>query len=467
MNRMTDRKPNILFVFPDQWRKQAVGFLGEDPVMTPNIDRFAKESMFLDNAISCFPLCSPNRSSMLTGRYPLSTGVTTNCKLGLDIALNADEKTIGNMLKDAGYATGYIGKWHLDLPEQNREPEPASGARHWDAYTPPGEKRYGFDFWYAYNAYDRHLAPHYWKDTPEMIEVDEWSLQHETDVAASFIRNRDKEKPFALFVSWNPPHQPFGEVPDRYKAMYADMELEFRPNVLEGEAKRQAVEHLRDYYAAVTGMDEQFGRLLGLLREEGIEDDTIVVLTSDHGELMGAHDWTEHKNIWYEEAIVVPCMFRWPGKVKSGRDGTMFNSVDLVPTLLGLADLPVPDRVQGTDLSAVMREGVLEPPRRANPSSAFICHYPGALSEHREAAESGRNINAFGWRGVRTAQHTYVVKRPFGSSATERLLYDNMADPYQLSPKRIDDLPADAAAGKLEGELRHWLERIGDPFMLD
>ncbi|WP_409345094.1 sulfatase [Paenibacillus sp. MBLB4367] len=461
---MTKRKPNVLFVFPDQWRKQAIGFLGEDPVMTPNVDRFARESMFLDNAISCFPLCSPNRSSMLTGRYPLSTGVTTNCKLGLNVAMKANEKTIGNMLKDAGYATGYIGKWHLDEPEQNREQKPLSGAAHWDAYIPPGDRRFGFDFWYAYNAYDRHLSPHYWKDSPEMIEVDEWSLQHETDVAADFIRGRDKEKPFALFLSWNPPHQPFDEVPDKYKAMYADMEIDFRPNMLEGEAKQQAVDHLRDYYAAVTGMDEQFGRLLELLREEGIEDETIVVLTSDHGELMGAHNWAEHKNIWYEEAIVVPCMFRWPGAIKNGGSDVLFNSVDLVPTLLGLIGLEVPSRVQGTDLSTVMLEG--EAPS-ARPKSAFICHYPGALPEHAEAARTGQDINAYGWRGVRTASHTYVAQKAFGSNVPERLLFDNITDPFQLSPKRIADPKEDEMAEELEKELQQWLERIGDPFSLN
>ncbi|MFE5320003.1 sulfatase [Paenibacillus sp. NPDC056579] len=454
-------KPNLLFVFPDQWRKQAVGFRNEDEVMTPVIDRFAQESLAVNNAISCFPLCSPNRSVMLTGRYPLSTGVTSNCKLGLDVKMNDDERTIGNILKEEGYQTGYIGKWHLDLPEQCSDPEPASGARHWDAYIPPGPRRFGFDYWYSYNAYDRHMAPHYWRDTPQMTEPGEWSTKHETDVAIDFIKNRNQEQPFCLYVSWNPPHQPFEQVPDSYKEMYADRQVTFRPNV-QGEGTAQAEQHLRNYFAAVTATDDQFARLLQTLEDEGLADDTIVVLTSDHGEMMGSHGWLEHKNIWYEESIGVPFLLRYPGKIQPGADNCLLNSSDLVPTLLGLMDIPVPDRVQGTDLSSVLLgKG------DSRPESAFICHYPGGLEEHRKAAEQGLNVNAFGWRGVRTERYTYVAKRSFGDAALQRLLYDNEQDPYQQHPVRFEACPLEGPAVQLEQQLKGWLEKLEDPFVLE
>ncbi|UQZ86924.1 Arylsulfatase [Paenibacillus konkukensis] len=457
---MNKKQPNLLFVFPDQWRRQAVGLFNEDEVSTPNIDRFAGESLTLNHAISCFPLCSPNRSVMLTGRYPLSTGVTSNCKLGLPIKLNDDELTIGGVLKEAGYQTGYIGKWHLDVPEQSLEPEPASGARHWDAYIPPGPRRFGFDFWYSYNAYDRHMHPHYWQDTPQMIEPNVWSTEHETDVAIDYIRRRDPDQPFCLFVSWNPPHQPFEQVPERYKAMYADKPVKYRPNVW-GDGLAQAEQHLRNYYAAVTATDDQFGRLLAALEEEGLADDTIVVLTSDHGEMMGSHGWLEHKNVWYEESIGIPFFIRYPGRIPSGGSDCLLNSPDLVPTLLGLMNVPVPEKVQGTDCSAVFRgEGGKEP------ASAFICHYPGSVEEHRKAREQGLEINAYGWRGVRTHRYTYVAKRSFGDAALTRLCFDNESDPYQLNPLRFDQAPKEGPAVLLERELGQWLAKLDDPFEL-
>lgn len=241
---------------------------------------------------------------MLTGRFPLLTGVTTNCRPGTKIKLNDNEVTIGNMLKEEGYQTGYIGKWHLDVPESSIDPKPLSGAINWDAYIPPGPRRFGFDFWYSHNANDRHMSPHYRSDTHDKIISGKWSTKHETVVAIRFIKERDTSKPFCLFVSWNPPHQPFEEVPEQYKAMYADKPLHVRPNV-NAQGMEQTEKYMRNYFAAVTGTDHEFGRLMAALDEAELTEDTIVVLTSDHGETMGVHGWLGHKNIWYEESIGV------------------------------------------------------------------------------------------------------------------------------------------------------------------
>ena len=165
-------KKNLLFVFADQWRGSAIGYAREDPVQTPVMDRFCEESVYCDHAFSTFPLCSPHRASLLTGRYPLSTGFFTNCKTGLSMRLQDGEIGIGQVLKEAGYQTAYIGKWHLDEPERNREENPASGALGWDAFTPPGVRRHGFDYWYSYGASDAHLQPHYRLDPPDTIRLD-------------------------------------------------------------------------------------------------------------------------------------------------------------------------------------------------------------------------------------------------------------------------------------------------------
>jgi arylsulfatase A-like enzyme len=246
--REAPRRPNLLYVFPDQFRPFAMGFMHADPVLTPNLDRFAAQSVVFSNAVSNYPVCSPYRAMLLTGRWPHSTGVTTNCNTGTpNIFLRPEERCFSDVLAEAGYCAGYIGKWHLDTPtaEDARYGEgPRGGANGvvWDAYTPPGPRRHGFSFWHAYGCCDRHLHPHYWVgDAPvsRPTAVEEWSVKHETDVAVDFIANRDgklrdPEKPFALFVAFNPPHPPYNQVPEAYKARYAGKqpeELLNRPNV--------------------------------------------------------------------------------------------------------------------------------------------------------------------------------------------------------------------------------------------
>ncbi|MEC0228498.1 sulfatase family protein [Paenibacillus alba] len=466
-------KPNIIYIFADQWRKQAAGFMGEDPVMTPHIDRFAEESLVFNHALSCTPLCSPHRAALMTGKYPQSTGVYTNCKIGADVMLSPDEVCIGDTLKSAGYETGYIGKWHLDLPEQNLSPEPVSGARDWDAYTPPGAKRHGFDFWYSYGAYDHHMEPHYWKDTPDMIEVKQWSLEHETDVALDYIRSKGNgSEPFALFVSWNPPHSPFELVPEKYKQLYTGRELKLRPNVRAehlaahtGEPFESGDEALQrytsDYFAAVTGMDEQFGRIMQEVQQLGIAENTLIVLTSDHGELMGSHGFMA-KHSWHEESIAIPCLMNWAGTIEKGRTNLLFNSVDIMPTLLGLAGIPVPSTAEGLDLS-----GDILGKSQTEISSAFICAFPGRKDAIEQYAACGLDNRLFGWRGLRTERYTYVVHKGYVPGAEpQRLLYDHEQDPYQLNPRIITECQEDELLLSLEEELKSWLTRTGDSFEL-
>ncbi|MGO4109429.1 sulfatase family protein [Paenibacillus sp. YAF4_2] len=468
-------RPNIIYIFADQWRKQAAGFMGEDPVITPNIDRFAQESLVFQHALSCTPLCSPHRAALMTGRYPQSTGVYTNCKNGADVMLSPDEVCIGDVLKGAGYQTGYIGKWHLDLPEQNKCPEPESGARDWDAYTPPGPKRHGFDYWYSYGAYDHHLKPHYWRDTPDMIKVDQWSLEHETDMALDFIRTKGSDgskDPFALFVSWNPPHSPFELVPDRYKEMYSGRELSLRPNVSSeqltahtGEPFESGDEALlrytRDYFAAVSGMDEQFGRIWQEVQKLGLSENTLIVLSSDHGELMGSHGLMA-KHSWHEESIGIPCLMNWKGMIRQGGTELLFNSVDIMPTLLGLAGLPVPSAVEGLDLS-----GDILGRSHTKISSAFLSAFPGRKEAIESYAAEGLDNRRFGWRGIRTRQYTYVVHQGYApGDDVQRVLYDHERDPYQLDPLIIKGLPQTELLMALEEELQSWLERTQDKFDL-
>ena len=181
------KKPNLLVVFADQWRNTARG-LHNPQIATPNMDRFAEEAFSTDQAVSGCPLCSPYRSELLTGRRAVHTGVIGNCMTGYDMCLSPDELCISQVLKESGYRTGYIGKWHLDSPELNSGSQPLSGAEGWDAYTPPGKKRHAFEYWHAYNAWNDHLHMHYWEESCEKIFTDLWSPVHETDKALSSWR---------------------------------------------------------------------------------------------------------------------------------------------------------------------------------------------------------------------------------------------------------------------------------------
>ncbi|WP_281358967.1 sulfatase family protein [Litoribacterium kuwaitense] len=375
---------------------------------------------------------------------------------------------MSDVLKDAGYQTGYIGKWHLDLSEKNLSESPESGADGWDAFTPPGPKRHGFDFWYSYGAWDQHLSPHYWQDTPEKMKVNQWSVEHETDVALDFIKRRNPEEPFALFVSWNPPHTPYEQVPEKYKEMYENLNEPFRENVNAdtfkvhtGEEIRGGLEELaekrKNYFAAVTGIDENFGRILAALKEEQLEEDTIVVLTADHGELMGSHGLMT-KHVWYEESIGVPFAIRWPGQVVPQTTDALLNTVDIMPTLLQMAGLHVPDTVEGIDLTPVLKGEDDEQ------EAVFLCAYPGRVPAIEKFEKAQLDHLAYGWRAVRTKNHLYAVHRGYvPGEPTVRLLHDLKNDPYQLQPVEISDATSEETAKALEDQLLHWLTEQNDP----
>jgi len=421
-----------------------MGFLGQDPVLTPRIDAFAKESLFLPHAVSNYPVCSPHRAILMTGQYPARNGVMANCnssRTHLQNYLKEDAVCLTDVLSDAGYSTGYIGKWHLDGPDAT----PPGEKIEWDAFTPPGPHRHSVDFWYSYGTFDDHLHPHYWTgDRPESdrIEVNQWSPEHEADQAISYIRNdegdfRDSSQPFALFVSMNPPHPPYHLVPERYKSLYEGKsaeELLVRPNVdLGSESSKRARAGVADYFAMVSGVDEQFGRILDALEAQGIADNTIVVFTSDHGEMMGGHGRMS-KNVWYEESLNIPFLVRYPGAIQPGEDDLILGTPDIFPSLLGLMQMQdeIPESVEGFDRSGILTGGAGERPD----AGLYMRVVPGRPDG--------------GIRGIRTHHHTYVA--PQGPEAPP-LLFDNVSDPYQQR-SLIGE------SGTLETELKQQMNQL-------
>jgi arylsulfatase A-like enzyme len=469
-------RPNIVYVFPDEYRQQAVGFMGQDPVLTPNLDRLAREGVVFTNAVSNFPVCSPYRAMLLTGKYPFRNGVPSNCNTERsDSYLRPDEKTLSDTLKAAGYSLGYIGKWHLDYPEEETWPYTEgrrSDGRVWDSYTPP-ERRHGFDFWYAYGCCDRHLDPHYWTgDAPmeERIDPGEWSVKHETDIAVSYIRNeageRNPAKPFALFVAYNPPHMPFDQVPEEYLRLYEEQtvdELLNRPNVcLEGRGE-SAARDVYGYFGAVSGIDDQFGRILKALDDEELSENTIVIFTSDHGEMMGSHGLM-HKVVWYDESFLVPFIARWPARLRHRTDDLLIGVPDIFPTLLGMTGIPemVPVGVQGKDLSGWVLDEQMDKTavtRAAGNSSDSISTEGESRPEEVLYLSIPFHASAADRRGVRTDRYMYVVERIDGIE--NRYLYDYRDDPYQMN-NLIGAKPE--VERDLDSRLTRLLTETGDPW---
>jgi len=424
------KRPNLIYIFADQLRHSALGYAGDRNARTPNIDRLAAQSVSFSNAVSTMPVCAAHRASLLSGLYPSTTGMVIN-----ELRVNPAHRCLGHVLTDAGYETGYIGKWHLWANQAGNHLEPRN------SYIPPEYKRYrlGFDgSWAAYNFNHQYYKAFYFGDGPERIEVRGYEPDVQTDLALRFIRDKAKgPKPFALVLSYGVPHDPwtadnvpaedvrlFDGVEFRLPQTWSDrpdpyMDRFTEPGPWLSNFKVNIPSFLRHYYALAAGLDRNIGRLLRALDGGGIAGDTIVVFSSDHGEMLGAHGRIQ-KLTFYEEAARVPFLVRWPGRIPAGsvRDACL-GTPDILPTVLGLMGLPIPEGVEGMDLSriALGRGG-------PEPDAAFL----------QGMGHTFEWIDGFEWRALRDKRLTYAVYRRDGSEH----LYDNVEDPLQKANRAAD-----------------------------
>ena len=453
-------KKNLVYVFADQWRFHAIGCSNEDDVCTPYMDSFASESLICTGAVSSYPLCSPHRAALMTGKHPLSCGMWTNCKTGLNekICLSPDEITIHDVLHDAGYETAYVGKWHLDESEQNYSSRPRSGAEEWDAYTPPGERRHHIGFWYSYGAMNDHLHPHYWHDDERQINADQWSAQHDTDIALRWLKDRkDKKQPFSLFISWNPPHPPYDSIPVE---LVSTRDRKIRENVPEEMRNNEVfLKNMREYFSAVEGLDYQFGRIIGFLKTEGLYDDTVIVLSSDHGDCMGSHG-LYGKNYWWDESIRIPLVIKADCFEKGSVSDAIVASEDHMPTILDILGVDIPSTCEGLSL-----KNVLSGKKGISREYCYLTMIPGMPEQAKAYSSLGLDRKCFGWRGIRTQRYTYVVDNGIvPGTERRRFLFDSLADPYQMNGEVLSVL--DKRASYYDVLIRKTSEKLNDPFLL-
>ena len=271
-------------------------------------------------------------------------------------------------------------------------------------------------------------------------------------------------------MSWNPPHLPYELVPDEYYEKFKDADVCWRPNVPKEMRTPEMETKARQYFAAVYGLDLQFGRIYEYLRENGLEENTIVVLSADHGEMMGSHSKMS-KNIWYEESIHIPLMIRQKGRLVPGECRDMFASPDHMPTLLELLGAPVPDTCEGYShgnwiLNHPAQPHTVYAPDPEAPQDMFLCSYPGGADMVAEFSKRGLTHKAYGWRGIKADGYTYVCYNGYEPGETpHEWLYDCKADYYEMSPEEIPSDCQDEQILHFRKRLREYLDKIGDPFL--
>ena len=426
----TIKKPNVIYVFADQWRAQDAGYAGNKDVYTPHIDHLASESLRFKYAVSCMPVSTPYRASLLTGQYALTHGLFLN-----DVTLRPDAKTIGVSYRKAGYDTAYIGKWHVHGNGRSN-------------YIPPTH-RHGFEYFKVLECTHDYNHSKYYDQNDENGKIwDGYDMFAQTDDARTYIRQQaQKEKPFLLALSWGPPHNPYETAPQKYKDMYRDMNITLRPNVPE-EAKQQAINDIKGYYAHISAMDDCIGHLQQTIREAGIEDHTIFVLSSDHGDMLGSQG-LQRKQKPYDESILVPFLLKYPQLFgKHGKEvNTLLNTPDIMPTLLSMSGLPIPNTVDGNDLFPI-----LTGKKKDNTEAALIqCVSPFGEWERRHGGKE--------YRGIRTRRYTYVK-----DLTGLWLLFDNETDPYQMNNLANQTAYTDIRKN-LDAILVKMLKKLNDQFL--
>jgi len=432
------QRPNILFILTDQMRSTAMGCAGVEVVRTPHLDRLASEGTRFINAVANTPACTPSRASLLTGKHVLTHGLVQN-----DMTLGFDHRAIGQCFTGAGYRSAYIGKWHVDGVNRG-------------GYIPPGPRRQGFaDFWAGTECNHDYFNGYYYDDaTRQPIWFDGYEPDGQTNLAINYLekqaRNRD---PFCLFLSWSPPHCPYEAVPDSYRRLYPPAEIALLPNATGSGIQNpgglsDTAQQLRKrqiisgYYAHISAIDACVGRLMAALDAGDLRRNTIVVFTSDHGDMLFSHNRGWKCKPW-RESVGIPLIMRWPGIIPAGHvTRGPISVVDLMPTLLRLAGVVIPGDVEGKNLAAFVRGD-----ETAAQESVYI-NFPCM----------NKTWNMPGWRGVVTRTHTYAAT-PEGPW----LLYDDIADPFQMA-NLAESTESRPLLKQLDGLTRRWLAETRDDF---
>ncbi len=398
--RPRQRRPNVVVVFTDQQRWDTTGLHGNPMGLTPNFDRLAHAHTHVARSFTCQPVCGPARSCMQTGQYATSTGCYRN-----GIPLAPDSRTLAHHFGAAGYQTGYIGKWHL---HDSRVHGPV-----------PADHRFGYDNWLASNILE--FTSHEYDTVLYDGEDDEVKLPgYRVDALAdAAIRYMDawKEDPFFLFLSFIEPHHqndvddypPPEDYRERFTGGWVPPDLA----ALGGSAHR----HLGGYYGQVKRLDEALGRVWDALVSLGLEEDTVLLHTSDHGCHFRTRN-SEYKRSCHESSIRVPTLLAGGDFRGGGMVHELVSLIDLPPTLLDGAGLEVPEQMAGRSLLPLLRGDA-----DGWPEEVFV-----QISE----SQTGRAVRTHRWKYGVDAPGVDPQRDMASQRYVEQFLYDLQSDPYEL-----------------------------------
>ena len=453
---MSPNRPNIILCTCDQLRAFETGCYGNPILLTPHIDRLAGAGVRFEHAVTTYPVCMAARSVLLSGQYnrTCTGGVGNVCtpagdgrvyfpQYPYDGRPHLPQQTLPEALQQCDYHTAVIGKWHIHSWPQD----------------------IGFEHYLIPRVNHVHRGQSFIEDGgPEFVPPG-FSVDYECERVESYLRQHAQDdRPFFLYYNISPPHCPLSDAPEKYLTLYRPEDIPLRPNVDLSQPLpdqehwfkvyrwdyryynfhlpyTQALPEdytlrrvIAEYYGLTTWVDDAVGRMLAALQEYGLEQDTLVIFTSDHGDYLGSHGRVQKGDL-HEESVRIPLLLRWPGGLSPQVNRTQVAGlVDLAPTLLDLAGAPIPAHMQGRNLAGVLRG---EAP---------------ALAEDYAIIETGAGV------GIRSRTHLYGL--PFEGesrrlSRTPHYFFDLEQDPYQLD--NMAGTPAQASlARRLDDRLRAW-----------
>lgn len=480
-------RPNLLFILTDQQRRDSMKCYGNRWIQTPNLDALAQDSFVFENAYVTQPVCAPARASIMTGLYPQTTGVTRN-----GIALDDNIPTLPEMISDE-YVTAHFGKWHL-----GNELEAQHGFDNWisiggiDPTLQPTETHSGLDS--SYTKFLRKMGLR----NPPSTNYEEWAAAAKLPEkltpasflgleASQFINEHaisSNDRPFLLFVNFFEPHPPYT---GPLNNLYSPDEIEVGPSFMKRPENGSLVNQLRsDYYMAgnlnplgviggdfhdittetgwrklraqyfanITLLDKSVGKIIDALHRSGLANETIVVFTSEHGEMAGDHGMLEKRSL-YEEACRVPLLIRVPWlKNKNTVIGGNFSQVDLLPTLLDLLR-----ETPQVNIDGVSREEIIKSGTDKLNTDVFL-QWNG-VGDRNLGSSSINQMIANSWRSVVTRDRWKLNLSPDDNCE----LFDLNSDPYELTNLYKNRAYQDRIQ-KMSQKIRSWLTTVGDDISL-
>lgn len=434
-------RPNFVFVLVDDLRFDGLHCTGHPFAKSPNVDRLAKEGVTFTNAFVSIPLCSPSRSSFLTGKYAHSTGVTGN---GNNADLSHKLVTFPRLLHNSGYSTAYVGKWHMGNDDSPRP---------------------GFDRWVSFKGQGNFIDP------PMNIDGKETKATgYMTDIltkhAVDFVKAQKAEKPFCLYLAHKAVHGPFTPA-ERHKGMFANTPFPGVPTASDDRAGKPAITQnlgketpkkkakepaakkanygtMRDQMECLVSIDEGVGEILKALEESKQLDNTVFVFTSDNGYFWGDHGGLGDKRWAYEPSIRVPFIVRYPKFAKAGlKVPQMVLNIDIAPTFLQLAGVNAPDDMQGRSFAKLLN------------GAPFGGWRTSMLTEYfREGMQAVPT-----WHAVRSEEWKYIQ---YDGHPEWDELYDLKNDPNERKNLVKDEAVAEPLK-TMKSELSRLLQETGSP----